>query len=139
MNLSRFLHQAYRAIKLVICREDLPVNPRWREQGYPYEFCWDIDELFGAAREAGPGSHLWEEARRIYWEAMWRLWDRYKRGRPFFETYEITDATLRPVHNREWVLRNIVVSAMAHDIVPPEAKAQTYKIYREMFGPLATS
>ena len=137
MKLSMLLHQVYRAIKLVICRSDLPENPRWREQGYPYENCWDIDEFFEAARRAGRDSSLYREARRIYWEAMWRLWGRYKRGRPFFEVYEVADTTLKPVHDRQkWVLENIVASAMAHDIVPPEAKAYTYKVYRKIYGPL---
>jgi len=137
VRLKRLLHQVYRAVKLVICRSDLPVNPRWREQNYPYENCWEIDEFFEAARKAGPGSTLYAEARRIFWESMWRLWGRYKRGRPFFEVYEVVDTTLRPVKDRErWVLENIIVSAMAHDIVPPEAKAYTYRVYRELYGPL---
>jgi len=138
VGLKALLHQAYRAIKLVICRPDLPENPRWREQHYPYENCWDIDEFFEAARKAGLGSSLYAEARRIYWEAMWRLWGRYRRGRPFFEVYEVVDATPRPVRDRQrWVLENIVASAMAHDIVPPEAKAYTYRIYRRIYGLLA--
>jgi len=126
--------------KLVICRSDLPINPRWASEGYPYANCWDVDEFFSEARRMGEGSKLWSEARRIFWESMWRLWGRYKRGRPFFEVYEVVDTTLRPVENGErWVLRNIIVSAMAHDIVPPEAKATTERLYRRLFGPLTTS
>ena len=138
VKLKSLLHQVFRGVKLVICRADLPENPRWREQHYPYENCWDIDEFFEAARRAGPGSRLYAEARRIYWEAMWRLWGRYKRGRPFFEVYEVADTTPRPVKGRQrWVLENIVVAAMAHGIVPPEARTYTYKVYRKLFGPLA--
>jgi len=138
VKLKAFLHQVYRAIKLVICRTDLPENPRWREQHYPYENCWEIDEFFEAARKAGPGSSLYAEARRIFWEAYWRLLGRYRRGRPFFSVYEIVDGELRPVRDRQrWVLENIVVAAMAHDIVPPEAKAYTYRVYRRIYGPLA--
>ena len=55
-------------LKIVVCREDLPVNPRWRSQGYPYENCWDIDEFFSEA--ARRGGRLLEEARRIYWECL---------------------------------------------------------------------
>ena len=132
------LHQVYRKLKLVICREDLPENPRWREQNYPYENCWDIDEFFEAARKAGRDSELYAEARRIFWESYWRLLGRYRRGKPFFEVYEVVDTTLKPVHDRQkWVLENIIVSAMAHDIVPPEAKAYTYRVYRKIYGPLA--
>ncbi|RLF08520.1 MAG: hypothetical protein DRJ60_00215 [Thermoprotei archaeon] len=137
VRLKAFLQQAYQAIKLVICRRDLPENPRWRKQHYPYENCWDIDEFFEAARKAGRDSKLYTEARRIFWESYWRLLGRYRRGRPFFEVYEVADTTLRPVRDRErWVLENIVASAMAHDIVPPEAKAYTYRVYRRIYGPL---
>jgi len=137
VRLKSLLHQVARAIKLVICRTDLPENPRWREQNYPYANCWDIDEFFEAARRAGPGSTLYAEARRIFWESMWRLWGRYRRGRPFFEVYEVVDGELRRVVDREkWVLQNIIVAAMAHDIVPPEAKEYTYRVYRELYGPL---
>ena len=134
--MKRLLGQVAR-VKLVICREDLPENPEWWEQGYPYANCWDVDELFEAAKEAGRESGLYAEARRIFWEAYWRLLGRYRRERPFFEVFEVADATPRPVHGRErWVLQNIVVSAMAHDIVPEEAKAYTYKVYREIYGHL---
>jgi len=122
-------------IKLVICREDLPKNPRWVEQGYPYASCWDIDEFFSSATKAGPNTTLYSEARRIFWEAYWRLLGRYKRGRPFFEVYEIRKGEMRPiVEKEEWVLRNIILAAFSHDLVPPEAKRQTYKLYRELFG-----
>ena len=135
VKVKTLLHRVYEDIKLVICRRDLPENPRWREEGYPYENCWDIDEFFEEARRAGRGSRLYAEARRIYWESMWRLWGRYRHGRPFFEVYEVVEGELRPVRDRQrWVLENIVVAAMAHDIVPPEAKAYTYKVYRRIYG-----
>jgi len=102
--------------KIVICREDLPENPRWKIQKYPYENCWDIDEFFTEASKAGEGSKLFKEARRIYWEAYWRLLGRYKRGRPFFEVYEVYETVnkIRPVYDRErWILSMIIGSAMA--------------------------
>jgi len=138
VRLKALLNQVYRAIKLVICRTDLPENPRWKEQGYPYENCWEIDEFFSAAAKAGPGSMLYAEARRIFWEAYWRLLGRYRRGRPFFSAYEMVDSELKPIRDRHrWILQNIIVAAMTHDIVPPEAKAYTYKVYRELYGPIA--
>ena len=141
VRLKKFLHQATRAVeravRLVICRKDLPENPRWVKQGYPGPNCWEIDEFFAAAAKTGPGTSLYSEARRIFWEAYWRLLGRYRRGRPFFETYEIVDGEIRRLVDRErWVLQNIIVAAMAHDIVPEEAKAYTYRVYREIYGPL---
>ena len=69
--------------------------------------------------------------------SYWRLLGRYRRGRPFFSVYEIVDSELKPVRDRQrWVLENIVASAMAHDIVPPEAKAYIYRVYRRLYGPL---
>jgi len=141
VKLKLFLHQATRAVeralKIVICRKDLPENPRWLEQGYPGPNCWDIDEFFAEARRAGTDSILFAEARRIFWEAYWRLLGRYRRGRPFFETYIIRDHELvRLVDRERWVLQNIIVAAMTHDIVPEEAKRQTIKLYREIYGPL---
>jgi len=141
VRLKRLLHQAVdvveRAIRLVICRRDLPVNPRWFEEGYPGPNCWEIDEFFAAAARAGPGSSLYREARRIYWEAYWRLLGRYRRGRPFFETYMIRDHEMERLVDRErWVLQNIIVAAMTHGIVPEEAKVYTYRVYREIYGPL---
>jgi len=122
-------------MRLVICRKDLPKNPRWIEENYPYENCWDIDEFFTEASKAGEGSKLFKEARRIYWESYWRLLGRYKRGRPFFEVYEVVDNTLKPVYDRErWVLGSIIASAMASEVVPSEAKRQTERLYRELFG-----
>jgi len=121
-------------MKLVICRKDLPENPSWREEGYPYSSCWDIDEFFSTAAKQGRSSKLYSEARRIFWESYWRSLDRYKGKRPFFEAYLMKDKTLTPVRDREFVLKNILASAFANDIVPPEAKVYTYRIYRELFG-----
>jgi len=132
------VQQAYRAVKLVICRKDLPENPRWREQGYPYANCWEIDELFSEAARTGRDSELYREARRIYWESYWRLLRKYKGRHPFFEAYEVVGSTLRPVEDREeWILKNIIVSAFANGIVPPEAREQAVKLYRELYGPVA--
>jgi len=141
VRLKSFLHQVAktveRAIKLVICRRDLPVNPRWIEQNYPDPNCWEIDEFFAAAARAGPGSSLYSEARRIFWEAYWRLLGKYKRGRPFFDTYIIRDGEIERLIDREkWVLQNIVVAAMTYGLVPEYAKRYTYRIYRELYGPL---
>ena len=117
--------------KLIICREDLPKNPNWRLEGYPMESCWDVDEFM-----ASPDVP-YEEKRRIYWEAYWRLLGRYRRGRPFFETYMIRDHEMERLVDRErWVLQNIIVAAMTHGIVPEEAKVYTYRVYREIYGPL---
>jgi len=134
---KRFVCRVYTAVRLVICRRDLPRNPRWREQGYPYPNCWEIDEFFGEAARAGRGSTLYMEARRVFWEAYWRLLGRYRGGKPFFEVYIGEDTSLRRLEDREdWVLKNIIVSAITHGIVPEEARMYTYKVYREIYGPL---
>jgi len=124
-------------MRIVICRKDLPRNPRWKEENYPYENCWDIDEFFTEASKAGEGSKLYNEARRIYWESYWRLLGRYKKGRPFFEVYEVYETVnkIRPVYDRErWILSMIISSAMASDVVPPTVKAQSKKLYKRLFG-----
>jgi hypothetical protein len=129
----KFISKINNEIKIVICREDLPRNSFWKEKNYAYENCWEIDEFFSKARELGRESDFFKEARRIFWEALWRLWKRYKGKRRFFDTYEIVDTQVSPIVDREdWILRNIVVSAMEHDIVPPEAKEATFKVYREL-------
>jgi len=82
-------------VKLVICREDLPENPRWRRYGYPAKTCWDIDELVQEAVKHGPGSVLWEEARRLWWEFYHRYHGEYKRGRPLPEVYICAETCVR--------------------------------------------
>ena len=135
---SKFIGEALREIKLVICRTDLPRNPRWEEEGYPYENCWDIDEFFEEAVKAGEGSPLWAEARRIWWESYWRLLGKYRRGRPFFSVYEVVDGELRPVRDRQrWVLENIITAGIAHGIVPRWVREYTPRVYRVLYGPLA--
>jgi len=136
VRLKSLLHQLHQAVlKLVICRSDLPENPRWREENYPYANCWDIDELFSEAVNAGRDSELYREARRIYWEAYWRLLGKYKGKHPFFEAYEITDSTVKPVEDNErWILENIVASAFANNLVPPEASEYSFRVYREIYG-----
>ncbi len=114
-------------VKLVICRSDLPTNPRWREEGYPFQTCWDVDEFFESPLVP------FEEKRRIFWEAYWRLMGRYRRGRPFFKSYIIKDTVPLPVDRQRWVLENIVTSAIAHGIVPREALEYTYKVYKPLF------
>jgi len=73
--------------RLVICREDLPMNSSAEELHYPAPYCWDVAELMKRASEEGRDSPLWQEARRIYFEALHRSWGTYKRGRPFFDVY----------------------------------------------------
>jgi len=117
--------------KLVICREDLPVNPNWRLQNYPMHSCWDVDEFM--ASDLVPYS----EKRRIFWECYWRRLGHYKRGRPFFDTY-LLDGKVEKVEPERWrwVCDNVIISAMAHDVVPPEAKESTERLYRQIFGRL---
>lgn len=118
----------------MICREDLPRNPHWRREGYPAPFCWDIDEFFEEAAKAGPGSRLYSEARRIYWEAYWRRLGRYKRGRPFFAVYVKEKERLKRLRDRErWVENLIIASATAHGIVPREALLWVPRIYKVLF------
>jgi len=130
------VHQVVKAVKLVICRSDLPLNPRWREQNYPRPDCWDIDEFFEEAMRSGTASAMYAEARRVFWEAYWRRLGRYKRGKPFFDAYEVTDSSVVPVRDRQrWILDNIVSSAVAHGVVPSEALRYTYRVYREVLPP----
>jgi len=70
VRLKRLVSQIAEGIKLVICRKDLPENPRWQIQGYPYANCWEIDELFSEAVRAGRDSELYREVRRIWWECL---------------------------------------------------------------------
>jgi len=74
-------------LRLVICREDLPPNPRWREWGYPGERCWDVAELMLEGAKQGECMPLWHDARRIAWEMLHRAWSTYRRGRPFPDIY----------------------------------------------------
>jgi len=119
--------------RLVICREDLPVNPNWRLENYPMHSCWDIDEFM--ASDLVPYS----EKRRIYWECYWRLLGRYRRKRPFFDTY-LVNRKIEKVDPRrwKWVCENVIVSAMEHDVVPPEAKEATARLYKRIFGRLVS-
>lgn len=122
-------------LRHVICREDLPENPKWREYGYPDPHCWDIDELFLEAAKSGECSPLWHDARRIYWEAIHRAWGTYRRGRPFFDVYwcdvrkkvcwRDTSPSLVPS-----VIAEIISAAMTFGIGRPGAG-----VLREFFGP----
>ena len=114
-------------IRLVICRDDLPRNPRWRDLGYPDDTCWDPIELMAEAARQGEDSPLFREARRIYWEAMHRLWSTYRRGRPFFKSYwcdvgrrECTELAATP-SNQRLVLMEIVSAAMRYGVGRPGA------------------
>jgi len=121
------------ARELVICRSDLPRNPKWSEEGLPHASCWIVPRLFEEAERAGPASDLYREARRVWWEAYWRRLGRYRGGRPFFEVYELSDRTVRPYRDREeFVLNNIVLEGLR--LVPPEVREYTVKLYKELFG-----
>lgn len=118
-------------VRLVICRDDLPSNPNWKRENYPMHSCWDIGEFMSS--ELVP----YEEKRRIFWECYWRLRGRYKRERPFFDVYLIDEEIVEVDPEKwRWVCGNIIVSAMEHDVVPPEAKESTYRIYGRIFGRL---
>ena len=130
---------AVKKLEIVICRKDLPRNPRWREEGYPYENCWSIDELMSEAVKAGRDSELYREARRIWWEAYWRRLGRYRRGRPFFEAYIKRDSVLEPLTDREFVINNIIVAGFEWGLVPREALIWTYKIYKPLFAEARTA
>jgi len=119
--------------KLVICREDLPPNPKARAQGYPHSRCWEPFELFEEASRMGKDSELWREARRIWWECYWRAMGRYKGRHPFFFTYMCD--TDRKVCWREFVDPRIVMGSIniaGHETgVVPRVYA---RLYEELFG-----
>jgi len=75
------------ALRIVICREDLPPNPRWRLRNYPDEHCWGLEELVREAVEKGEGSLIYKHARRIWWEFWHRVHGTYKRNRPLPRVY----------------------------------------------------
>jgi len=119
-------------IRLVICRDDLPNNPEWKELGYPDDNCWDPIELMYRASREGENSPLYREARRIYWEAMHRSWGTYKRGRPFFKIYwcnvkkkECTEMDSANPANQRLVLMEIISSAMEYGVGKPGARVLT--------------
>ncbi len=127
-------------IRLVLCREDLPENPRWRELGYPDDNCWDPIELMSEAAERGKESPLFREARRIYWEALHRLWRTYKRGRPFFRMYwcdvrkhECVEMPQSPA-NQRLVLMEIVSAAMRYGVGVPGVKIYERYLGRPIAG-----
>ncbi len=119
-------------MKVIICRRDLPRNPNWKIQGYPYESCWDIDEFFSSKDVP------YEEKRRIWFECYWRLRGMYKKGRPFFDVYILEHGELKPLppEKHNWVCADIIVAGFAYDVVPPEAREQPLRLYRELFGRL---
>jgi len=112
--------------RLVICRSDLPENPLYSRLGYPDKHCWNPVELMLTGAECKVRCpEVFEEARRIYWEAMHRAWGTYVRGRPFFNTYscnvELKVCTeiqrTREVESR--VMMEIISTAMATGIGAP--------------------
>jgi hypothetical protein len=114
---------------IIICRPDLPENPEWLSEGLPYKYCWRISKLFEEAEKSGRDTPLWSEARRVWWEAYWRLLGRYKGEKSFFETYEVVDTTVKPyAGSPEFVLRNIVLEGLK--LIPPEVREYTFKPYR---------
>jgi len=123
-------------MSLVICREDLPENPNYAKKGYPAPYCWEIYEFAEEASKAGKESKLYQDARRIFFECYWRLKGRYKEKRPFFRVFR-SNKTLEYAGSEELekvVCRNVIVASMETEVVPEEAKRQTEKLYKELFG-----
>jgi hypothetical protein len=118
-------------LDIAICRSDLLENPRWREEGLPNPHCWLVSRLFEDAYMSGECTPIYHEARRVWWEAYWRKMDRYKAGKPFFESYMVSDGKLERIKDSEFVLNNIIVEGFR--LVPEEAKAYTVKLYKELF------
>ncbi|MGC8578137.1 MAG: hypothetical protein ACP5KW_09150 [Thermoproteota archaeon] len=122
---------------LLICREDLPLNPRASLKNYPFPYCWDVYELAEEGTKAGKESKLYNEARRVFWECYWRLKGRYKEKKPFFRVYETNHFPVEVVGGKQledYVCRNVIVASMETEIVPEEAKRQKEKVYKEIFG-----
>jgi hypothetical protein len=118
-------------LDIAICRSDLLENTRWRDEGLPNPHCWLVSRLFEEAYMSGECTPIYHEARRIWWEAYWRKMDRYKAGKPFFESYMVSDGKLEHIKDSEFVLNNIIVEGFR--LVPEEAKAYTVKLYKELF------
>jgi len=118
-------------LDIAICRSDLLENPRWREEGLPNPHCWLVSRLFEDAYMSGECTPIYHEARRVWWEAYWRKMDRYKAGKPFFESYMVSDGKLERIKDSEFVLNNIIVEGFR--LVPEEANAYTVKLYKELF------
>jgi len=119
------------ALDIAICRSDLLENPRWRDEGLPNPHCWLVSRLFEDAYMSGECTPIYHEARRIWWEAYWRKMDRYRAGKPFFESYMVSDGKLEHIKDGELVLNNIIVEGFR--LVPEEAKAYAVKLYKELF------
>jgi hypothetical protein len=118
-------------LDIAICRSDLLENPRWRDEGLPNPHCWLVSRLFEDAYMSGECTPVYHEARRIWWEAYWRKMDRYKAGRPFFESYMVSGGKLEHIKDSEFVLNNIIVEGFR--LVPEEAKTYTVKLYKELW------
>ena len=126
----------------IICREDLPKNPKWVEQKYPYPYCWRPYELISEAAKAGVDSELYREARRIFWEMYWRWMGRYRRERPFPDVYEIVDGRVYDIPETEdiknQIIGEIIISAFeVPGFIPEEAKrvSPAYRVYRYILKP----
>lgn len=95
-------------------------------------FAGEYRGFFEEAEKSGEDTLLWREARRIWWEAYWRLLGRYMGEKPFFETYEVVDTTIKPyINKREFVLRNIILEGLR--LIPREVREYAFKPYREIF------
>lgn len=122
-------------MKIVICRRDLPVNPGWKEKNYPFPYCWEPYELFSKA--VSEGGRLYDEARRIWWEAYWRWYGRYKGKHPFFDVWVVEDGRLHDVSESSKVVRQVLSEILISGwtvpgFVPEEVKRTTIRIYREV-------
>ena len=124
-------------IRLVICREDLPENPRWREYKYPEARCWDVYELFLEAKKKGKESLIWQDARRVWWEQYWRAVSRYRRKRPFWRVYEcdVEKGVCRELPLTEDVKRRVMmeinIAGFETGVVPRGARVYPWRPYKK--------
>ena len=123
-------------VRLVICREDLPENPKWREYGYPESRCWGTYELFFEAKKRGKDTLLWSTARRVWWESYWRSVSRYRRGRPFFRVYEcdVRVGVCRELPATEDVRRRVMmelnIAGFKSGVTPRGARVYPWRPYK---------
>ena len=122
--------------RLVICREDLPINPLWSRLGYPNPHCWNPSELmYTGADSRNKYPEIFHEAKRLYWECIHRSWGTYVRGRPFFNVYEcnVELKTCRDIPEtpkiQYRVIGEIISTAMTVGIGVPGRE-----IYTRIFG-----
>lgn len=119
--------------RLVICRRDLPENPRWREENYPDSHCWSVLELFTTGEN---NVLIRETANRIKWECYWRLMRHYHHRHKFFDTYLWKDGEIvgevaseeSPQSIKDWICKYIFGTAIATGYVPPEHIPSAYEL-----------